>query len=441
MSQVASENQPTASHEDIELDSIHECERDDPIQSDSEAEIHAELHAMMNELGVSSKAQQQFMAHSSVPKSLLLNEWSKTREMIGQSDAKQVGHFCGLLQQRKVAVEALERLRVYVWKNRWLRGFLDAGGVGHIAGVIDRIFARQNKNGQAWNLFVSTVKCLNELAKTADGAQALVDAAAMVQRITKAILKHQSAFEANAAVSSSTRVDSVFAKTATQAPVLARIAVFKLLRTLCAYGGERGQMTVVRSLNEENESGCVNTTTQEQILQDFRNPTLQSWMTEFECVVDECVQHWGGARDKTARIFSHLADGTYRWQPIVYAKTHVFPIAEATEYLLCHLSLLDALLHSRSSKTAFVCMDFTLLLRETRVFKILQKLQSSPHIKIKNLAQNLQRVQRDTGDVAPLDALLPRKVLRKCPRVQFGSKESNSSYEPNLLKSEPRIRS
>ncbi|KAI8821888.1 hypothetical protein BJ741DRAFT_636918 [Chytriomyces cf. hyalinus JEL632] len=263
----------------------------------------------------------------------------------------------------------------------------------------------------------------------------------MVQRITRAILKHQSAFEANAAVSSSTRVESVFAKTVTQAPLHARIAVFKFLQTLCAYGGQRGWITVVRSLNEENESGSASTATQEQIHQVVRNSTFQIWMTEFECVVDECVRHWGGARDKTARIFSHLADGTYRWQPIVYARTHVFPIADATEYLLCHLSLLDALLHSRSSKTDVVCMDFLSLLREIRVFKILQKLHSSPHIKIKNLAQDLERVQTDTGNAAPLGALQPRKVLRKCPRVQFGSKESNSSYEPNLLKSEPRIRS
>ncbi|KAJ3232076.1 hypothetical protein HDU81_003323 [Chytriomyces hyalinus] len=290
MSQAVSENQQT-SNADIELD--YECERDDSIQPSSEAEIHAELQAMLNELGVSVKVQQKFMAHSSIPKSLLLDEWAKTRAMMLR----------------------LTRLKDYAW----LREFLDAGGLGHIAGVIDPIIMRPNKNGQKWDVFVSAVKCLNELAKTADGAEAFEEAAGMVSRVTYAILKRQSAFEENAAIPSSIRVDTVFAKTATQAPIHARIAVFKFLKTLCTYGTERGRMIVLQSLNEVNESGS--TQTQEIV----RTPILQSWTTEFECVVDECVRHWGGLRDKTARIFSHLADGTYRWQPIVYAKAPFFP--------------------------------------------------------------------------------------------------------------------
>ncbi|RKO89230.1 hypothetical protein BDK51DRAFT_52726 [Blyttiomyces helicus] len=71
-----------------------------------------------------------------------------------------------------------------------------------------------------------------------------------------------------------------------------------------------------------------------------QSPTaFQLWMTEVRAVASERMKVWNGSAKRASEIFNMLADGTYRWQPIVQAHPTCISDRVISDYLAANVKL------------------------------------------------------------------------------------------------------
>ncbi|KAJ3047535.1 hypothetical protein HK097_011450 [Rhizophlyctis rosea] len=149
------------------------------------------------------------------------------------------------------------------------------------------------------------------------------------------------------------------------------------------------------------------------------------WMKEFgECA---CWMRrvWSGGVKRAEGIFDSLADGTYRWQPIVQRAKGGVGERECVDYLIANLQLATLIVTHVPSGTVEDRVEARRLLEGVGFDDVLQKLSQSPHPLIKQLIRSYNHVKdADDATLAALLARTPRRMIRRVPARPLAMREA-----------------
>ncbi|KAJ3039757.1 hypothetical protein HDV00_011884 [Rhizophlyctis rosea] len=148
---------------------------------------------------------------------------------------------------------------------------------------------------------------------------------------------------------------------------------------------------------------------------EFTTP-FSLWMHEFT----ECTTHmykvWTGQMRRAADVFDQLADGTYKWQPIVAAKKEgLVGERECIAYLILNFQFAVHLIGLVPPGTVEARAETRRLLESNGLANILQKLQMCHHpVIFQGLRAYGQSRDEDEEAMAAIVAQ-PRRLVRRVP--------------------------
>ncbi|KAI8610285.1 hypothetical protein BC830DRAFT_1146470 [Chytriomyces sp. MP71] len=336
------------------------------------------LQEIMLELGLNDAIQSEIRG-SAGKQEAVLQLWSTS----SLSDAEwSPQRFAEALTGHQVKTTVLSGLRVclHTKPQSWMRSFVESQGIVNLNSLADSLISKPMKDSSNWDSLLEIVKIMHKLI---DREDRILDNPEIIVRLVSMALKHQLQMVDLASHDPShICLQSVFAKSSTIPPVRVRIGVIDLLAQICISGGAKGWALATHSMNEETWSRGAPPIRNSQLHVECAEQRMELcmlllpsafriWMREFEAVVTELAKRWNGTFNRNCNVFNSLAEGTYRWQPIVQARVQTVSDLDATDYLRTHLKLLLALWSGCPPGTPLL-YKFSNLLNSHRLSIVLQ---------------------------------------------------------------------
>ncbi|KAJ3109040.1 hypothetical protein HDU97_009158 [Phlyctochytrium planicorne] len=310
--------------------------------------------------------------------------------------------FMTLLQTPKVITpNFFVSLRVCVSNEpqSWTQEFLSLGGFAAIVEFCDAIIRKLTKKDNDWKILYEFIKTLRILASDKNALPEILKNKAFLNNLVHCAFGQYS-LPIVLRKSSSTAPTSAFSSTSTVPPLENRKATLDFLTFLTTANPPMGWLVVTNALQAMDylESKKVEASSDPNSVESKPSQTTESsdvatssgasetmfktWMKEFEMVAVERARHWNGSVRKANDIFNALADGTYRWQPIVQAPPP--PVHEKTvvDYMISNLSLVMSLFQTVPAGTAEERIQLRKQMNKYRLDKIYQRLRLCPNLEL-----------------------------------------------------------
>ncbi|KAJ3180115.1 hypothetical protein HK101_009979 [Irineochytrium annulatum] len=348
--------------------------------------------------------------------------------------------------------------------KRWTTQFMASGGLDHLANYANEVMKKVSKQTSDWKTIYEIVKTLKVLASDTDVLPSFLENRLLLSNLSRLAFHHKlSPPTPRPARPSSQTPQSAFAGTNTIPPLEYRKALVDLLAHITPRQPDDGWRAVVAALDDDvpppagtalvhNEGptkaddahaggsararpqpeqpassvGAAGGTEEELHVRSSRR--FAALMAEFEAVVVERVRVWNGSARRAADVFNALADGTYRWQPIVQAPVCATTEKAAVEYIvrslpgdpffmsktdlyllkqMSILKLLSALYENVPGGTAQARADLRDELNSHRLEQIYQRLRHCPNIPLTRLLKSIRDQNQADQNTVLTDTLDP----------------------------------
>ncbi|KAI8854973.1 hypothetical protein BC829DRAFT_378931 [Chytridium lagenaria] len=151
---------------------------------------------------------------------------------------------------------------------------------------------------------------------------------------------------------------------------------------------------------------------------------FRTWLKEFEMVARERARTWNGSVRKANDIFNALADGTYRWQPIVQAVPCPVHEKTAVDYMMVNLCLIDTLYEHIPNRNAEERVNLRAHFNRFRLEQIYERLRLCPNL---DLGRQLRHINDlNIADNAIISGTPPPTT------TNTSSKEGCTSASPTI---------
>ncbi|KAJ3217211.1 hypothetical protein HDU67_008340 [Dinochytrium kinnereticum] len=329
------------------------------------AVVEEHLDRILDSLGVPGQLRVEIKTLSRERKWQIVQMSKITNQKTKSTSALSPTSFItNLLNPKAITSSFFISLRVCVSNEpkSWTSEFLELDGLQLLINFADQIIRKSTKKDAEWKLLYEFLKTLRTFAGEKDALKELLLRGSFLNNLVYSAFGQYSTPIVPTRFSSSAAI-STFSGTSTVPPLQNRKATLDLFVFLSAADPPNGWYAVVRALSAMSYLD-IHHAVEPEILSGknktayAREPILSTpepwregeqvdmfrcWLKEFEMVAKERAKHWNGSLRKANDIFNALADGTYRWQPIVQALPCPIHEKTAVDYMMVNLSLVMTL--------------------------------------------------------------------------------------------------